>query len=240
MYGPFGSRNGLPRPIPVACGRPRRSPRPGPPPQRSAGRRLRACPHMPGEPAPTPDRLARQLTERIPRMGRHHRAVAVLASAVARRIGLDGGRLPAALRAAELHDVGKTLGPEWILNKPGALTDDELALMRRHAIAGYVILTESGAPAPVPALVRSSHERWDGRRYPDGLAGEDIPLGSRIITICDAYDAMTNERPYRPARSAAEALQELRLGAGVKYDPCLVSVFATVVGGSQRATRAIQ
>jgi HD-GYP domain-containing protein (c-di-GMP phosphodiesterase class II) len=89
--------------------------------------------------------------------------------------------------------------------------------------------------------VRSSHERWDGAGYPDGLAGEDIPLGSRIITICDAYDAMTNERPYRPARSAAEALNELRLGAGVKYDPCVVSAFATVLGAAgQRATRAIQ
>jgi putative nucleotidyltransferase with HDIG domain len=209
--------------------------------QRSADRRLRACPHTPGEPAPTPDRISRDLAERIPRMGRHHRAVAELAGAVARHIGLQGARLHAVVRAAELHDVGKILVPEAILNKPGALTEDELALMRRHAIAGYVILSESGEPAPIPALVRSSHERWDGAGYPDGLSGEDIPLGSRIITICDAYDAMTNERPYRPARSAAEALDELRLGAGVKYDPCLVSVFATVVGtAGQRATRAIQ
>jgi len=160
---------------------------------------------------------------------------------VARRIGLRAERLHTVVRAAELHDVGKILVPEAILNKPAALTEDELALMRRHAIAGYVILSESGEPAPIAALVRSSHERWDGTGYPDGLAGDDIPLGSRIITICDAYDAMTNERPYRPARSAAEALAELRLGAGVKYDPCLVAVFQTVVGGSaQRATRAIQ
>jgi HD-GYP domain-containing protein (c-di-GMP phosphodiesterase class II) len=212
--------------------------RPARTPQRSAGRRLCACPHTPGEPAPTPDRLSRQLTERVPRLGRHHRAVADLAGAVARHIGLAGARLHAVVRAAELHDVGKLLVPEAILNKPGALTEDELALMRRHAIAGYVLLTESGEPAPVPALVRSSHERWDGGGYPDGLAGEDIPLGSRIITICDAYDAMTSERPYRAARPGAEALEELRLGAGVKYDPCLVSVFATVV--AQRATRVIQ
>jgi two-component system cell cycle response regulator len=214
--------------------------RPARPPQRSAGRRLRACPHIPGAPAPTPDRLTRELAERIPRMRGHHRAVAELSGAVARHIGLSGERLHAVVRAAELHDVGKILVPEAILNKPGKLTDDELALMRRHAIAGYVILSESGEPAPIAALVRSSHERWDGTGYPDGLAGEDIPLGSRIITICDAYDAMTNERPYRPARSAAEALRELHLGAGVKYDPCLVSVFATVVGESQRATRVIQ
>jgi two-component system, cell cycle response regulator len=213
--------------------------RPARTPQRAAGRRLHACPHTPGEPEPTPDRLARQLADRFPRMGRHHRAVAELSALVARKIGLDGRRLHAVVRAAELHDVGKLLVPEAVLNKPGSLTEDELALMRRHAIAGYVMLTESGEPAPVPALVRSSHERWDGGGYPDGLAGEDIPLGSRIITICDAYDAMTNERPYRPARPAAEALAELHLGAGVKYDPCLVSVFATVVP-AQPATRAIQ
>ena len=206
-----------------------------------ASRRLRACPHAAGEPAPSPDRLTSQLAERVPRMAGHHRAVAAMAGGVARHIGLDGERLHAVVRAAELHDVGKILVPETILNKPGALTDDELALMRRHAIAGYVILTEIGESAPVPALVRSSHERWDGTGYPDGLSGEDIPLGSRIITICDAYDAMTNDRPYRPARSTAEALQELRLGAGVRYDPTLVAVFATLVGRSpQPATRAIQ
>src|SRR3954465_12350991 len=215
--------------------------RPPRPPQRSAGRRLRACPHIPGAAAPTPDRLTRELADRIPRMGGHPRAVAALCGAVACHIGLRGERLHAVVRAAELHDVGKILVPEAILNKPGTLTEDELALIRRHAIAGYVILSESGEPAPIPALVRSSHERWDGAGYPDGLSGEDIPLGSRIITICDAYDAMTNERPYRAPRPAAEALNELRLGAGVKYDPCLVSVFATVVGAAgQRATRAIQ
>jgi two-component system, cell cycle response regulator len=216
--------------------------RPGRATQRAgAGRRLRACPHAAGEPAPSPDGLTRQLAERVPRMAGHHRAVAELAGAVARHIGLRDERLHAVVRAAELHDVGKILVPEAILNKPGSLTDHELALMRRHAIAGYVILVESGEPAPVPALVRSSHERWDGTGYPDGLSGEDIPLGSRIITICDAYDAMTNDRPYRPARSAAEALAELRLGAGVRYDPCLVAVFATLAGGfAQPATRAIQ
>jgi HD-GYP domain-containing protein (c-di-GMP phosphodiesterase class II) len=77
--------------------------------------------------------------------------------------------------------------------------------------------------------VRSSHERWDGTGYPDGLRAEEIPLGARIITICDAYDAMTHERPYRPARTAAEALEELRRGAGVRYDPTLVAVFVSTV-----------
>jgi two-component system cell cycle response regulator len=206
-----------------------------------AGRRLRACPQVAGDPNPTPDRLTLTLAERVPRIARHHRAVAAMAGAVAGHIGLTGERLHAVIRAAELHDVGKILIPEQILNKPSALTEDELGLMRRHAIAGYVILSESGEPAPIAALVRSSHERWDGTGYPDGLSGEDIPLGSRIITICDAYDAMTNDRPYRHARSAAEALNELRLGAGVRYDPTLVAVFESVVPGmDQAATRVIQ
>jgi two-component system, cell cycle response regulator len=210
--------------------------------QRAAvGRRPCASPALAGDPAPTPDRLTRDLADRVPRMAGHHRAVADMAGALARQIGLRGERLHMVARAAELHDVGKVLVPEAILNKPGSLTPDELALMRRHAIAGYVILAESDEPAPIAALVRSSHERWDGRGYPDGLSGDDIPLGSRIITICDAYDAMTNERPYRPARSAAEALAELRVGAGVKYDPTLVEVFATVAAArGQGATRAIQ
>jgi len=195
-------------------------------------RRPRSCPPAPparGIPTASPDRLCGQLYERIPRMARHHRAVADLAGLLARQIGLREEALHTVVRAAELHDVGKVLVPEAILNKPGTLSPDELVLMRRHAIAGYLILHESSEPAPVAALVRSSHERWDGGGYPDGLSGDAIPLGARIITICDAYDAMTHERPYRPARSDAEALDELRLGAGVKYDPTLVAVFTATL-----------
>jgi len=188
----------------------------------------------------TPDRLSRQLADRIPRMERHHRAVAELAGSLARHIGLRDEQLHAVVRAAELHDVGKVLVPDAILNKPGDLSEDELALMRRHAIAGWLILRESAESDAIAALVRSSHERWDGKGYPDGLAGEAIPLGARIITICDAFDAMTHERPYRSARSGAEALAELRQGAGVRYDPTLVAVFLTAVASPYRATRAIQ
>jgi two-component system, cell cycle response regulator len=211
-------------------------------PRAAAGRRLRACPHpVGGDVAPSPDRLAGMLAERVPRMARHHRAVAELSGMLARHIGMRDEALHAVVRAAELHDVGKVLVPDVILNKPGPLTEDELALMRRHAIAGYLILTESTEPAPIAVLVRSSHERWDGSGYPDGLRGEDIPLGGRIITICDAYDAMTHERPYRPARPAAEALDELRLGAGVRYDSRLVAAFIAAIGASAyRDTRAIQ
>ena len=201
--------------------------------RRAAGRRLVACPAPVLRRGASPDRLARELAERVPRMAGHHRAVADMAGGVARQIGLTGERLHAVVRAAELHDVGKVLVPDAILNKPGALDAAELEVMRRHAVAGYLILTEAGEPAPIPALVRSSHERWDGSGYPDGLGSEDIPLGSRIITICDAYDAMTQPRPYRPARPVADALADLRAGAGVRYDPCLVDVFLGVVGATR-------
>src|ERR671932_1740150 len=214
---------------------PRSLARAGRAPHGRAGRGLReavGCPPPLVRGGDSPDRLTRELDERVPRMAGPHRAVAEMAGAVARRIGLTGERLHAVVRAAELHDAGKVLVPDAILNKPGALDGDELDLMRRHAIAGYLILTESGEPAPVPALVRSSHERWDGSGYPDGLSGADIPLGSRIITICDAYDAMTHARPYRQARPVAEALAELRAGAGVRYDPCLVDVFFDIVAAT--------
>ena len=206
----------------------------------AATRRPQDCPPPRVLGTATPDRLSRQLADRIPRMERHHRAVAELAGSLARHIGLRDEQLHAVVRAAELHDVGKVLVPDAILNKPGDLSEDELALMRRHAIAGWLILRESAESDAIAALVRSSHERWDGKGYPDGLAGEAIPLGARIITICDAFDAMTHERPYRTARSGAEALAELRQGAGVRYDPTLVAVFLTAVASPYRATRAIQ
>jgi two-component system, cell cycle response regulator len=196
----------------------------------TAGRRRVPCPGADRTPGPlSPDRISRLLTERAPRMAAHHRAVAQMAAGVARRIGLDGEQLHAVIRAAELHDVGKIAVPDEILNKPGALTEPELEVMRRHAVVGEEILS-GFEPAAVAALVRSSHERWDGSGYPDGLRGEAIPLGARIIAICDAYDAMTNERPYRPARSAAEAVEELRHGAGRRFDPALVAVFVGELG----------
>ena len=206
----------------------------------AATRRPQHCPPPRVLGTATPDRLSRQLADRIPRMERHHRADAELAGSLARHIGLRDEQLHAVVRAAELHDVGKVLVPDAILNKPGDLSEDELALMRRHAIAGWLILRESAESDAIAALVRSSHERWDGMGYPDGLAGEAIPLGARIITICDAFDAMTHERPYRSARSGAEALAELREGAGIRYDPTLVAVFLTAVASPYRATRAIQ
>jgi len=162
-------------------------------------------------------------------MAAHHREVARMSAAVARAIGLRDAELHAVIRAAELHDVGKIAVPDTILNKPGPLTEDELAVMRRHAVVGEHLLA-GFEPVAVGRLVRSSHERWDGSGYPDGLRGEEIPLGARIITICDSYDAMTHARPYRPARSVEEAVAELRHGAGRRFDPALVAVFLSQLG----------
>ncbi|MEA2288937.1 MAG: hypothetical protein QOD55_934 [Solirubrobacteraceae bacterium] len=192
-----------------------------------ASARLRAagCP-----PAPSaPDHLTAALAERAPRLASHHAAVAQLAAAVAAVLGMRGAQLHEVVRAAEVHDVGKVAVPDSILNKRGALTDDELEVMRRHTIVGERILVAGAESRRIAAIVRSSHERWDGTGYPDGLRGDAIPLGARIITICDAYDAMTHARPYRPARPVPDALDELRRGAGRRYDPELVAVFLAAV-----------
>jgi two-component system cell cycle response regulator len=178
---------------------------------------------------------AQALADRAPALALHQRAVAQLTAAVGARAGLADEELDRAVRAAELHDIGKIAVPDSILQKPGTLTDAELEVMRRHSVVGERILARSPQLRAIAPLVRASHERWDGKGYPDGLAGEEIPLGARIISICDAYDAMTHDRPYRPARSAQEALAELHRGAGRRFDPRLVAVFLAVHGDAQAA-----
>ena len=127
--------------------------------------------------------------------------------------------------AAELHDIGKMAIPEAILAKPGALSEGEWALMRQHTVAGERIIASSPALADVAPLVRSSHERWDGKGYPDRLVAEQIPRGARIIAVCDSYHAMTSDRAYRRALSPETALAELRAGAGTQFDPEVVNAF---------------
>ena len=132
--------------------------------------------------------------------GDHAQAVGDLAVAVAQRVGLAGEALSAVEFGALLHDIGKIRVPEAILNKPGPLDDDEWEIMRAHPEAGERILAPIASLAHVLPIVRSSHERWDGAGYPDRLAGEEIPLGARIVSVCDAYRAMIEPRPYRDAR----------------------------------------
>ena len=178
----------------------------------------------------TRDVLLRILREREPSLSEHVHGVAGLARGVGEALGLDTEEMDVLVRAAELHDVGKIGIPEEILHKPGPLDDLEWALMRKHTLIGERILGAGQAMAPVAAAVRSSHERWDGGGYPDGLVGEQIPLASRIVFICDAYDAMRTDRPYRSAVTAEEALAELRRSAATQFDPRLVEVFCEVQG----------
>ena len=175
----------------------------------------------------TQDVLVRVLREREPELGAHLNGVATAGG------GDRPGGEPAAprsstrsIRAAELHDIGKIAIPDRVLHKLGPLDEDEWALMRTHTTIGERILAAAPAMAPVAALVRSSHERWDGDGYPDRLAGEQIPLGSRIIFVCDAYEAMTESRSYRDPISPEDALEELRRCAGTQFDPQLVELFA--------------
>lgn len=169
--------------------------------------------------------LLRVLREREPGLERHLDGVAHLAAAFGREIGLDAEELDVLIRAAELHDVGKIAIPDEILHKHGGLSAEEWALMRRHPLIGERVLAAAPALGEVAKLVRSTHERWDGEGYPDGLIGGAIPRGSRIIFICDAYKAMVEGRPYRRPLSAEEAARALREGAGAQFDPDLVEVF---------------
>ncbi|HEX5593798.1 MAG TPA: HD domain-containing phosphohydrolase [Solirubrobacterales bacterium] len=173
--------------------------------------------------------LLRMLHEREPDLERHLDGVARLAAAFGKALALDAEEQDVVVRAAELHDIGKVAIPDAILHKDEDLTPEEWELMRKHTIIGQRILDAAPALQPVANLIRSTHERWDGAGYPDRLAGKDIPLGSRAIFICDAYNAMTEGRSYRSPLSRDEALEELRNGAGTQFDPDLVRCFVEKV-----------
>jgi len=168
-------------------------------------------------------------SESTPDLHTHVTGVGALATAVAIQLGLESEQLDELQRAAELHDIGKLAIPDEILNKPGPLNAAEWGFMRQHPVIGERILNAAPALAPVARLVRSSHERWDGTGYPDGLAGAGIPLGARIVAVCDAYDAMTSERCYQPARSPADAIEELRRSAGTQLDSEVVDALCAVL-----------
>ena len=156
-----------------------------------------------------------------------------MARRVAVRFGLSTEEIDRVTRGAELHDIGKMGVPDGILDKPAVLDELETALVHQHTVIGERILAAAPALAPVAELVRASHERYDGDGYPDGLAGEDIPLGARIIAVCDAFDAMTTGRPYQPAVSQRAAIEELRRCAGGQFDPKVVELFCHEIGPGQ-------
>ncbi len=182
--------------------------------------------------------LLQALYEKEPELHVHVEDVAELAVDVGRLYGLAGQELDQLQRAAQLHDIGKIAIPDDIVRKPGALTEEEWAFVRRHTVVGERILTASPALRPVARIVRSTHERWDGDGYPDRLRGERIPLAARIIAVCDAFHAMTTTRPYRGAMPVATALDELDRCAGSQFDPDVVKRFAAVLRARAAAAAA--
>jgi two-component system cell cycle response regulator len=190
--------------------------------------------------AQTHDVLLQVLREREPELHQHLRGVAALAGSVARRLGLTAEQLDEVTRAAELHDVGKIAIPDDILHKPASLDEGEWELMRQHTIIGDRILGAAPAMRPVAQIVRASHERWDGAGYPDGFAGEQIPLGARIVSVCDAFHAMTTPRPYQRTLTREEALAELRRCAGSQFDPVVVEAFCALAVEPHTASRTAQ
>ncbi|HQG04206.1 MAG TPA: GAF domain-containing protein [Thermoleophilia bacterium] len=170
----------------------------------------------------------------------HADMLARMAVLVGRHLGLSEAQLRDLQYASVLHDIGKIGIPGHILNKPDRLTPEEFAVMAEHTIIGERIVSRIDYLAPIGKAIRAAHERWDGRGYPDRLAGDEIPLPARILFVCDAFHAMTSRRPYRPAMRAEEALEELRRNAGAQFDPTVVEAFLEVwprLGASEADVR---
>jgi diguanylate cyclase (GGDEF)-like protein len=173
--------------------------------------------------------LLRLLGERDPELDGHAARVTALSAAVGARLELGDAELARLRLAASLHDIGKMAIPDAILLKPDGLTADEFDFIRRHTLIAERILSSAPSLAHIAGIVRATHERFDGDGYPDGLAGEDIPLLARIIFVCDTYDAITSSRAYAPSRSAEAAVSVLRSVAGTQLDPNVVGVLAAVL-----------
>ena len=190
--------------------------------------------------SPTED-VSRRLTELAERLEtkdgdttHHTTAVARLAVAIASELGIEDEQLRHVELGALLHDVGKLAVPDRILKKPSRLTQLEWVAMRRHAASGERLLIRILDLPDVLAVVRSHHERWDGAGYPDGMRGERIPLGARIVAVADAFQAMVEPRAYRPPRTPAETLAELMLNAGTQFDPACVDALRRVLEREER------
>jgi diguanylate cyclase (GGDEF)-like protein len=184
--------------------------------------------------------LAAAIEERDNYTHEHSEEVVHLARGVAMLLGMPADHVERIAHAALLHDVGKLATPNDILHKDGPLTDDEWEVMVEHPVVGERILMRTPELVPIAPLVRHEHEHWDGSGYPDGLKGHKIPLGSRIILACDAYNAMITSRPYRAAMSRDDALDQLRRGAGRQFDPEVVEVLLDLLGSPPevKASRA--
>jgi HD-GYP domain-containing protein (c-di-GMP phosphodiesterase class II) len=169
----------------------------------------------------------------------HCRSVVELATAVGQELKMKPDDLQELEIAALLHDVGKIAIPKEILNKPARLTEAEFELMKTHTVEGQALLDRIGGRlARVGAIVRSCHERWDGRGYPDGMLGEEIPLAARIVFCCDAYSAMTTDRPYRKAMARVDAIAELRGNAGSQFEPRIVDSLIKVLDETEEVAES--
>jgi HD-GYP domain-containing protein (c-di-GMP phosphodiesterase class II) len=154
----------------------------------------------------------------------HTQRVATLSRLVGRRLGLTEEELDDLFRGALIHDIGKIGIPDSILLKPGPLTPDEEVVMRAHTVIGERIVSPLHSGSSLLKVIRNHHEHVDGGGYPDGLRGRDIPVSARIVAVCDAHDAMVSDRPYRPRRTEAEALETLRSGSGTQWDAEVVDL----------------
>ncbi|MDA0183906.1 HD-GYP domain-containing protein [Solirubrobacter phytolaccae] len=162
--------------------------------------------------------------------GQHTHEVVELSVRVAEKLGVDEDVRRETELGALLHDIGKIAIPDSIINKPGPLTDDEWTLMKTHTVVGQQMLDRvGGLLGNVGLVVRASHERFDGRGYPDGLIGVEIPLAARIIIVCDSFNAMTTTRPYRPAMAIVDAVEELRVCSGTQFDPNVAEALIEIV-----------
>jgi diguanylate cyclase (GGDEF)-like protein len=179
--------------------------------------------------------LASALEERDRYTGEHSESVVDLTARVGDALGLGGEEIEQIRTGALLHDIGKVGVPDEILHKPGKLDEREWDIMRQHPVIGERILRAIPGFGAIARMVRHEHERWDGGGYPDGLAGKAIPIGSRIILACDAYHAMTSDRPYRRAMPHSDAMAELSTNAGLQFDPDVVQALVGYLFGRRQA-----
>jgi diguanylate cyclase (GGDEF)-like protein/putative nucleotidyltransferase with HDIG domain len=169
----------------------------------------------------------------------HSDDVLTLCEAIGRKLEFDERALQHLRAGAQLHDLGKVAIPSSILNKPGALNDEEWAVIREHTVIGERILRSVPEMSEVATIVRHSHERWDGGGYPDGLSGEQIPLASRVILCADAFHAIRSDRPYRQGRPADQAIAEVRACAGAQFDPVVVAAFVGVIEETRKSSQTV-
>jgi ribonuclease P protein subunit RPR2 len=182
--------------------------------------------------------LANAVEARDAYTGKHAERVAAYGMAIARAAGVRVGEHPEIEFGFLLHDIGKVAVPDAILYKADALSPEERALVARHPVIGWEILRDVEFLGEAKAVVRSHHERWDGGGYPDGLAGEEIPLAARVFAVADALDALTTDRPYRPAASLEEARAAIAAGAGTQFDPAVVEALGRVPDAELQRVRA--